>query len=84
MQTDFDEEMEGFLLEWSASFHEKRGKGNEHGSKGEWTKGGSMVDIKKGRETHGLRIYANIGVLIGDDKQSNYTKRAGSLGAANR
>lgn len=33
---------------------------------------------KKGELTieHGSRVYANSGALIGDDKQSNYTKRA--------
>lgn len=34
----------------------KRGKRSEHDDEGKRTKGGSMVDIKKGRETRSLRI----------------------------
>lgn len=35
-------------------------------------------DREKGELTveHAARVYANSGALIGDDKQSNYTKRA--------
>lgn len=33
---------------------------------------------KKRVEKLTVCVYANIGALIGDDKQSNYTKRAGS------